>query len=159
MYSFAVAFPYSVVGSVKFYDRKEIKDAIAYLRMLINPSDEVSVKRIINEPRRGIGNTTVAHVDRYSQAQKVSFFEGLRQSRDISQLNSRAHKSILEFVGLVDLLREKVEEGGVEAGVQAVLDETGMLATLEAERTIEAMGRVENLRELVGVAFRIRELK
>ncbi|MCZ6456239.1 MAG: DNA helicase PcrA [Actinobacteria bacterium] len=144
--------PYSVVGSVKFYDRKEIKDAIAYLRALVNPSDEVSVKRIINEPRRGIGNTTVAHVDRYSQAQKVSFFEGLQQAVDIPQLSSRAQKLILEFVGLVDGLREKTEEGGVEAGVRAVLDDTGMLANLETEGTIEAMGRVENLRELVGVA-------
>lgn len=144
--------PYSVVGSVKFYDRKEIKDAVAYLRVLVNPSDEVSVKRIINEPRRGIGNTTVAHLDRYSQSQKVSFFEGLEQSNDIPQLNSRAQRAILEFAGLVDRLREKVEDGGVEAGVQAVLDDTGMLANLETERTIEAMGRVENLRELVGVA-------
>jgi len=144
--------PYSVVGSVKFYDRKEIKDAIAYLRVLVNPSDEVSVKRIINEPRRAIGNTTVAHVDRYSQGQRVSFFEGLQQAADIPQLNSRAQKSILEFVGLIDRLREKTDEGGVEVGVQAVLDDTGMLANLEAERTIEAMGRVENLRELVGVA-------
>ena len=144
--------PYSVVGSVKFYDRKEIKDTIAYLRALVNPSDEVSVKRIINEPRRGIGNTTVAHVDRYSQAQKMSFFEGLQQAVDIPQLNSRAQKLILEFVGLVDGLRLKTEEGGVEAGVQAVLDDTGMLANLETEGTIEAMGRVENLRELVGVA-------
>ena len=144
--------PYSVVGSVKFYDRKEIKDTIAYLRVLVNPSDEVSVKRIINEPRRGIGNTTVAHVDRYSQAQKMSFFEGLQQAVDIPQLNSRAQKLILEFVGLVDGLRLKTEEGGVEAGVQAVLDDTGMLANLETEGTIEAMGRVENLRELVGVA-------
>jgi DNA helicase-2/ATP-dependent DNA helicase PcrA len=144
--------PYSVVGSVKFYDRKEIKDAVAYLRVLVNPSDEVSVKRIINEPRRGIGNTTVAHLDRYSQSQKMSFFEGLEQSNDIPQLSSRAQRAILEFVGLVDRLREKVEDGGVEAGVQAVLDDTGMLANLETERTIEAMGRVENLRELVGVA-------
>ena len=144
--------PYSVVGSVKFYDRKEIKDTIAYLRVLVNPSDEVSVKRIINEPRRGIGNTTVAHIDRYSQAKKISFFEGLQQAVDIPQLNSRAQKLILEFVGLVDGLRQKTEEGGVEAGVQAVLDDTGMLANLETEGTIEAMGRVENLRELVGVA-------
>jgi DNA helicase-2/ATP-dependent DNA helicase PcrA len=82
----------------------------------------------------------------------VSFFEGLQQAADIPQLNSRAHRSILEFVGLIDRLREKTDEGGVEVGVQAVLDDTGMLANLEAERTIEAMGRVENLRELVGVA-------
>jgi DNA helicase-2/ATP-dependent DNA helicase PcrA len=118
--------PYTVVGSVKFYDRKEIKDAVAYLRTIINPADEVSVKRIINEPRRGIGNTTVAHIDRFSQSNKMSFFEGLQRAAEVPQL--------------------------VEAAVQAALDDTGMLANLESERTIEAMGRVENLRELVGVA-------
>ena len=144
--------PYSVVGSVKFYDRKEVKDAVAYLKMLVNPSDEVSVKRIINEPRRGIGNTTVAHIDRFTQSRGISFFAGLGRVDEIPQLNTRAQKTVLEFTGLVDLLRQKAEEGGVEAAAQAVLDDTGMVAGYESERTIEAMGRVENLRELVGVA-------
>ncbi|HUG31906.1 MAG TPA: DNA helicase PcrA [Acidimicrobiia bacterium] len=146
------AIPYTVVGSVKFYDRKEVKDAIAYLRMLVNPSDEVSVKRIINEPRRGIGSTTVAHVDRFSQANGISFFEALTRVEEIPQLNLRAQKAVLEFTGLYDMLRQKAEDDGVEAAVGAVLDDTGMVAGYEAERTIEAMGRVENLRELVGVA-------
>ncbi len=144
--------PYSVVGSVKFYDRKEIKDAVAYLRMLVNPDDEVSVKRIINEPRRGIGNTTVAHVDRFVERQGITFFEGLTRVAEIPQLNARAQKSVLEFVALARMLRERAEEGGVETAVQAVLDDTGIVAGYESERTIEAMGRVENLRELAGVA-------
>jgi len=144
--------PYSVVGSVKFYDRKEVKDAVAYLKVLVNPADEISVKRIVNEPRRGIGATTIAHVDRFGQRERISFYEALARARDIPQLNARAVSSILEFVGLIDLLGEKAEEGGVEAAVQAVLDDTGMVAGYEAERTIDAMGRVENLRELVGVA-------
>ncbi|HEX6220779.1 MAG TPA: DNA helicase PcrA, partial [Acidimicrobiia bacterium] len=144
--------PYTVVGSVKFYDRKEVKDAIAYLKVLVNPADEVSVKRVINEPRRGIGNTTVAHIDRYTQSQGITFFEGLRRADDIPQLNSRAVNAVGEFVALIDLLREKASEGGVQAAVQAVLDDTGMVANYESERTIEAMGRVENLRELAGVA-------
>jgi DNA helicase-2/ATP-dependent DNA helicase PcrA len=144
--------PYTVVGSVKFYDRKEIKDAIAYLRALVNPEDEVSLKRIINEPRRGIGDTTIAHVDRFSQARKVSFAEGLRLAREIPQLNARAQNAIAEFVVIMDRLREVTEDEGVEAAVSAVLTDTGMLSALEAEQTIEAMGRVENLRELVGVA-------
>ena len=146
------AIPYTVVGSVKFYDRKEIKDAVAYLRVLVNATDEVSIKRIINEPRRGIGQTTVAHLDRYSQTQRISFFEGLRHASRIPQLNTRAQKSVLEFVALLDRIREKAEDGGVETAVQAVLADTGMVANFESERTIEAMGRVENLRELVGVA-------
>jgi DNA helicase-2/ATP-dependent DNA helicase PcrA len=144
--------PYTVVGSVKFYDRKEIKDAMAYLRAVVNPEDEVSLKRIINEPRRGIGDTTIAHVDRFSQARKISFAEGLRLAREIPQLNARAQTVIGEFVAIMDRLREVTDDEGVEAAVSAVLTDTGMLAALEAEQTIEAMGRVENLRELVGVA-------
>ena len=144
--------PYTVVGSVKFYDRKEIKDAIAYLRAVVNPEDEVSLKRIINEPRRGIGDTTIAHVDRFSQARKVSFAEGLRHAGEIAQLNGRAQTAIAEFVAIMDRLREVTEEEGVKAAVSAVLADTGMLAALEAEQTIEALGRMENLRELVGVA-------
>ena len=144
--------PYSVVGSVKFYDRKEVKDAVAYLKAIVNPSDEVSVKRVINEPKRGIGTTTVAHVDRFLQAQKITFFEGLTRAKEIPQLNNRALKAIGEFVAVMDVLREKADNGGVEAAVQAVLEDTGMVAGYESERTIEAMGRVENLRELQGVA-------
>ncbi len=144
--------PYSVVGSVKFYDRKEVKDAVAYLKVLVNPSDEVSVKRILNEPRRGIGNTTVAHIDRFTQSRGITFFEGLTRVGEIPQLNARAQRSVGEFVALVDMIREKAADGGVAAAVQSVLDDTGMVAGYESERTIEAMGRVENLRELAGVA-------
>jgi DNA helicase-2/ATP-dependent DNA helicase PcrA len=144
--------PYTVVGSVKFYDRKEIKDAVAYLRTLVNPDDEVSVKRIINEPRRGIGTTTIAHLDRFSQAARIGFFEALSRVTDVPQLNARAQKAVLEFVALIESLRDKAEEHGVEMAVQAVLDDTGIVAGYESERTIEAMGRLENLRELVGVA-------
>lgn len=144
--------PYTVVGSVKFYDRKEIKDAVAYLRSLVNPTDEVSLKRIINEPRRGIGATTIAHIDRFSQAKQIPFAQGLARVSEIPQLNDRAQKAVAEFTALLDMMREKAIGSGVEAAVQAVLDDTGMVAKLDAEKTIEAMGRVENLRELVGVA-------
>ena len=144
--------PYNVVGSVKFYDRKEIKDAVAYLRAVVNPADEVSLKRVINEPRRGIGSTTIAHLDRFTQANEISFAEGLAQASNVPQLNARAQAAVGEFAAILDIIREKAIEGGVEAAVQSVLDDTGLVATLDAEKTIEAMGRVENLRELVGVA-------
>jgi ATP-dependent DNA helicase UvrD/PcrA len=144
--------PYTVVGSVKFYDRKEIKDAVAYLRSIVNPNDEVSVKRIINEPRRGIGDTTIAHLDRFSQARKIAFAEALPLAGEVSQLNARAQVAVAEFVAVMGKIREEAETGGVQAAIQAVLDVTGMVAGLESEQTIEAMGRVENLRELVGVA-------
>jgi DNA helicase-2/ATP-dependent DNA helicase PcrA len=144
--------PYSVVGSVKFYDRKEIKDAVAYLRTIVNPADEVSVKRIINEPRRGIGATTIAHVDRFSQSVRIPFFEGLTRASEIPQLNARAQTAVGEFVALMGALTDTAVEGGVEAAAQSVLADTGMVRTYETERTIEAMGRVENLQELAGVA-------
>ncbi|HJS71113.1 MAG TPA: DNA helicase PcrA [Acidimicrobiia bacterium] len=146
------AVPYTVVGSVKFYDRKEIKDAVAYLKILVNPGDEVSVKRVINEPRRGIGSTTIAHVDRFSEANRITFYEALTRAREIPQLNSRAQSAVLDFTAVYQRLRQAAEEGGVEGAVQAVIDGTGMVAGYEAERTVDAMGRVENLRELVSVA-------
>jgi DNA helicase-2/ATP-dependent DNA helicase PcrA len=145
--------PYTVVGSVKFYDRKEIKDAVAYLKALVNPDDEVSVKRVINEPRRGIGSTTVAHVDRFSQANKIGFFEALTRAGEIPQLNPRAVSAIGEFVALMGMLRAKADAEGVAVAVTSVIEDSGMVATYEAERTIEAMGRVENLRELAGVGI------
>jgi ATP-dependent DNA helicase UvrD/PcrA len=144
--------PYNVVGSVKFYDRKEIKDAVAYLRALVNPTDEVSLKRVINEPKRGIGATSLAHIDRFSQAKQISFAEGMARVNEIPQLNDRAQRAVSEFSALLDLIRGKAIEEGVEAAVQSVLDDTGMVAGYDAQKTIEAMGRVENLRELVGVA-------
>jgi DNA helicase-2/ATP-dependent DNA helicase PcrA len=146
------AIPYTVVGSVKFYDRKEIKDAVAYLRAVVNPADEVSLKRIINEPRRGIGDTTIAHIDRFSQSNKIGFADALSRASEITMLNGRAQAAVGEFVAIMGRLRDVVEDNGVAAGVESVLIDTGMVATLESEQTIEAMGRVENLRELAGVA-------
>ncbi|MFP3914567.1 MAG: DNA helicase PcrA [Actinomycetota bacterium] len=143
---------YTVVGSVRFYERKEIKDALAYLRVLVNPDDQVAVKRIINEPKRGIGDTTIAHVDRFAEAERIPFFAALRRADEIGALNNRAQSRIAEFVALIDHLSEVLEEGGVPAAVDAVLGDTGYIEALESERTIESMGRVENLKELRSVA-------
>ncbi len=144
--------PYVVVGSVKFYERKEIKDALAYLRSITNPDDAVALKRIINEPKRGIGDTTIAHLDRFSQDNHLTFGEGLRRAGEVSQLTGRAQRQVLEFVGLLDLLAMKADTAGISGAVDAVLHDTGIMAALEAEKTIEALGRVENLRELLSVA-------
>jgi DNA helicase-2/ATP-dependent DNA helicase PcrA len=144
--------PYRVIGSVKFYERKEIKDALAYLRALVNPDDAVAIKRVINEPKRGIGDTSVAHLDRFSQDQRIGFGEALHRAREINQLTSRAQRQIAEFAGLLDLIAMKADTGGIPAAVDAVLHDTGYLAALESERTIEALGRIENLRELGSVA-------
>ncbi len=143
--------PYQVIGGPKFYDRREVKDAIAYLRVLVNPDDTVAIKRIINVPKRGIGDTTVGHLDRFSEREEVTFFEALQKSDDVAALSTRARKQIKEFLGLVDFLREKAEGGSV-AAVEAILADSGYLEALQAERTIEAAGRIENLKEILSVA-------
>jgi DNA helicase-2/ATP-dependent DNA helicase PcrA len=144
--------PYIVVGSVRFYERKEIKDALAYLKAVVNPDDQVAIKRVINEPKRGIGDTSVGHIDRFAEANQLGFGEALHKAGDIPQLTARAKRQVLEFSGLLDVIRTKADVGGIEAAVDAVLTDTGYLAALEAERTIEALGRVENLKELLSVA-------
>ncbi|HJR86224.1 MAG TPA: DNA helicase PcrA [Acidimicrobiia bacterium] len=148
--------PYRVIGSVKFYERKEIRDALAYLRAIVNPDDAVALKRIINEPKRGIGTTSVAHLDRFAQDHRIGFGEALHQAAEIPQLTGRAQRQILEFAGMLDLIRMKADTGGIGAAVEAVLHDTGYLAALEAERSIEALGRIENLRELGSAATEFR---
>lgn len=142
---------YTVVGNVRFYERKEVKDALAYLRTTVNPDDQVALKRVINEPKRGIGDTTVAHLDRFAQERRIGFGEALRRVDEIGALNSGAVRRVHEFVAVLDRLHRAAEEGIAQA-VAAVIEDTGYAAFLESERTIEALGRLENLRELASVA-------
>ena len=143
--------PYRVVGGVKFYDRREVKDALAYLRALVNPDDEVSWKRIVNTPKRGVGDTSIAKVD------GVRAGRGPHVPRRAAAPRPRPASPGKALGGIRDLLELMVEferddaDGGVGRTVEAVLEHTGYLAELEAERTIEAQGRIENLQELVGV--------
>lgn len=141
--------PYNVIGSVRFYERREIKDVLAYLRTIANPDDPIAVKRIVNVPKRGIGDTSVAHVDRHAESLGITFFEALRQADQVNGLNNRAVNAIKDFVAVIDELVAVAEESGPTAAVKAVYDLTGYLATFEAEQTIEALGRAENLRELL----------
>ncbi|MGI8514822.1 MAG: DNA helicase PcrA [Acidimicrobiia bacterium] len=150
--------PYRVVGSVRYFDRKEIKDALAYLRAMVNPDDGVALKRVINEPRRGIGDTSVAHLDRFAQDNRIGFGEALSRAGEIYQLTGRAQRQILEFSGMLDMIRMKADTGGLQAAIDAVANDTGYLAALEAERSIEALGRIENLRELGSVAAEFESL-
>src|SRR5581483_7100156 len=142
--------PYRVVGGVKFYDRKEVKDVLAYLRALANPDDEVSLKRIVNVPKRGVGDTSVAKVEAYAAERNLTFGGALARAMD-SGVSGKALGGIRALLDVLEELAE-VSEHGVGATVEAVLDRTGYLAELEAERSIEAAGRIENLHELVGVA-------
>jgi len=141
--------PYRVVGGTKFYDRREVKDVLAYLRALVNPDDEVSWKRIVNVPKRGVGDTSVNRVDAYVAGNELTFREGLRDGA-AAGITGKALGGVRDLLTLMDEFVEVVD-GGVAATVEAILHRTGYLAELEAERTIESLGRVENLRELVGV--------
>lgn len=143
--------PYNIVGSVKFYERREIKDVVAYLRVLSNPDEPISVKRVINVPKRGIGDTSIGHIDRFAENMGISFFDALRRVDEITALSRRAANSVRDFLSVVDLLTELAADGP-SAAVNAVLTETGYLASVEEEKTIEAMGRSENLRELISGA-------
>ncbi len=142
--------PYRVYGGVKFYDRREVKDALAYLRALVNPDDEVSWKRIINTPKRGVGDTSSRKIDAFAQGAAVTFRAALSRASDAG-VNGRALVGIDDLLDLIAVLEESAERG-VAAVLEDMLDKTGYLAELETERSIEAQGRIENLAELVGVA-------
>jgi len=141
--------PYRVVGGVKFYDRREVKDALAYLRSLVNPDDEVSWKRIVNTPKRGVGDTSVAKVTAHAQASGVTFRAALGQAA-AAGVGGKAVGGIQDLLEIMEEV-EGAADTGVAATVEAVLEDTGYLAELEAERSLESESRIENLRELVGV--------
>jgi DNA helicase II / ATP-dependent DNA helicase PcrA len=142
--------PYKVVGGTRFYDRREIKDALAYLKVAVNPADEVSIKRVLNSPKRGIGDTTVERVDAWANAHGVTFLEALRHAEEAG-VKGPAQRGIRGFVNLVDVLTATAE-GGPGDVLQTALENSGYLAELEAENTVESAGRLENLSELVGNA-------
>ena len=145
--------PYQVIGGTKFYDRAEVKDAIAYLNLLLNPSDQVSFQRIVNAPRRGIGNTSQGRLVSYANTAGLTIWEVIERAEEVPGLSAAAVKAVSRFFETVDLLKARVDAGASVADVlQAVLSETGYLEALENERTIEAEGRVENLEALAEAA-------
>jgi DNA helicase II / ATP-dependent DNA helicase PcrA len=145
--------PYKVVGGVRFYQRKEIKDVLAYLRLLLNPQDVISARRVINTPKRGIGEATVAALESFARDMELPFLEACRRADEIGTLGSRAKGAVFGFVQVMDRLRQALDSGaGPARMVDAAALESGYLLELESERTIEAQGRIENLRELSGVA-------
>ena len=155
-YLMRVGIPYKVIGGTRFYDRKEIKDAVAYLKAVINPADEVALKRIINVPKRGIGDTTVGKVDAYARATGLTFVQALRRADEAGV----AGRSIKGIAGFLELLDGFVANASGNAGptMEAILRDTGYVDALEAERSIEAEGRLENLQELVGVAYQFESV-
>jgi DNA helicase II / ATP-dependent DNA helicase PcrA len=142
--------PYKVVGGTRFYDRREIKDAMAYLRAVANPADEVSVKRVLGVPKRGVGESSVAKLDALAASTGVSFVEAMRHATDAG-LTGSAARGVESFVRLLDDLALRLDDGPGDL-LQAALTDSGYMAELEAEGSVEAAGRIENLGELVGSA-------
>jgi DNA helicase II / ATP-dependent DNA helicase PcrA len=143
--------PYQVIGGPRFYERAEIKDAMAYLSVLDNPSDEIALRRIINQPRRGIGDASVDRLSFTASSTGRSLWNAL-EDPDAAGLGTAAARAVRGFRGLMDDLRDRAVELPVGDLLELLLERNGVIELLEAERTIEASGRIENLQELVGVA-------
>jgi DNA helicase-2/ATP-dependent DNA helicase PcrA len=141
---------YQVIGGPRFYDRAEIKDAIAYLQAIDNPFDAVSLLRIANRPRRGIGDSSLARLQSFADAQGISLWEALGRA-DEAGVGAAPLKAVKSFHTLMQSLQAQAQELSVPELIERVLEQTGYLESLENERTIEAQGRMENLQELVGV--------
>ena len=142
--------PYKVIGGTRFYDRKEIKDAMAYLKAVINPTDEVSVKRVLNTPRRGVGEGSIAKLDLWAAQHGLTFIEALKSAPEAG-VSGKAITGITKFLNLLATAEDKLADGPAEV-LDHLLDVSGYRASLEAERSIEADGRLENLGELLGAA-------
>jgi len=144
---------YQVIGGTKFYERAEIKDAIAYLQLLANPFDVVSFTRVANSPRRGIGQTSLSRVTNYAASIDVAVWDAAASADQVPGLGAAAVKALRRFMDTMQELRDIADRPGVAIGelIEAVLSQSGYVEALEAERSIEAQGRIENLEQLVEV--------
>ncbi|MEU9956214.1 DNA helicase PcrA [Streptomyces sp. NPDC050982] len=153
-----VGLPYKVVGGVRFYERKEVRDVLAYLRVLANPEDSVPLRRILNVPKRGIGDRAEAMIDALSQREKISFAQALRRVDEAYGMASRSTNAVRKFNTLMEDLRTIVESGAGPATVlEAVLERTGYLAELQASTDPQDETRIENLQELAAVALEFEQ--
>src|SRR5205823_1918092 len=145
-----VGVPYKVVGGLRFYERREAKDLLAYLKAVLNPADEVSLKRVVNVPKRGVGDTSVGRLDAWAAAHGMTFGDALARAEEAG-VSGAALKGIGRFLDLLTDLRAMVDDGPGPV-LDRLLERTGYRAEIEAERTIESAGRVEIIDELVGTA-------
>ena len=150
--------PYKVVGGVRFYERREIKDFIAYLKVLVNLEDEVSLRRIINVPKRGIGDRAIESIENVTTSRGISFWQALNTVANNSELGGRATLALTNFVSLIVALHVLVEANTKPSKIlEAVLEQSGMLAELQASSDPQDESRVENLEELVAVSMEYEE--
>jgi DNA helicase-2/ATP-dependent DNA helicase PcrA len=146
----AANIPYQIIGGTKFYERAEVKDALSYLRILMNPRSDVDLARIVNVPARGIGQTTVDRLGAWASANDLTLFDSLARVDEVADLGSAAKKKLHAFRLLLDDLRAASQTATPSAVLEQVLASTGYMRALEGEDTAEADARIENLRELVG---------
>jgi len=145
--------PYVIVGGLRFYDRREIKDVLAYLRLLLNPADNVSLMRVINVPRRKIGKTTLQRLTDATTQLGVPLWEIVSDPESVQTLAGRSAKSVLKFAELIKALQQQARHGRPAEVVQQVIEDSGLMAQLKAEGTDEAEERLRNLGELVNAAL------
>jgi DNA helicase II / ATP-dependent DNA helicase PcrA len=141
---------YSIVGGIKFYDRKEIKDILAYLRLISNPDDDISLIRVINVPKRGVGATSVDKIARYAQDHDISMFRALEEA-DFIGLSPKITKAVIEFKEMVKGYTAMQEYLSVTELVEEILEKSGYIDMLKAEKSIESQSRLENLDEFLSV--------
>ena len=152
------AIPYKVVGGLRFYERKEVKDLLAYLRVLANPDDEVSLRRIINFPKRGVGDRALEEVEIFSQANGISFWQALLRVTEAKSVPNKAAQSIATFTSMLTALSVLVEaKTKPSVIIEAVLEQSGLLTELEASTDPQDEVRVENLKELVSASMEYEE--
>ena len=148
--------PYKIVGGTRFFDRAEIRDVMAYLKMIVNPADEMSVKRVINTPRRGIGSTSIQKIEHLARQNGCSFFQACELAcAETGMFSSKVRQGLSSFVGIVRDGRRM--EGELKDVVEMIVDKTGLLQAFRAEGTMEAESRAENIQEFLGVAAEFEE--
>ena len=143
------AIPYEIIGGTRFYERKEIKDVLAYLRLLANPADEVSLLRVMNYPARGIGDVTVEHLRKFASLQSLSLFDSLKRIDEVRELTDRAKNSLAQFRTIIDKYQSLRPQMTLSEWARSLVDELGILSIFKEERTAESMGRWENVQELL----------
>lgn len=148
--------PYKIVGGTRFFDRAEIRDVMAYLKMIVNPADEMSVKRVINTPRRGIGSTSIQKIERLARDNRCSFFQACEIAcAETGMFSAKVRNGLSSFVSLVREGRRM--DGELKDVVEMIVDKTGLLQAFRAEGTMESESRAENIQEFLGVAAEFEE--
>ena len=146
--------PYTIVGSLKFYERMEIKDILAYLRLLVNRRDNISLKRVINTPTRGIGKTTISRLEDFAYEQRLPLYEALKRVDQITELSNRAKNAVSKFVEIIEILNPDQKPSQVIADVMEI---SGYIKALEEEGSVKALSRKENVQELLSEAKEFEE--